>query len=81
MHDRLALWLLALLGVGVAALFGLLQCRPALYPTLTISSEVCAQLARTYHRADIEAACNAASDLAPLIEQLLGESQRHGCPQ
>lgn len=40
---------------------------------------VCMQLAMTYNRPDIAKLCQTASDIAPLLDKLLGESRAAKC--
>ena len=44
-------------------------------PVIQMTAEQCVTIARAYCRPDIALACQTAKDLAPLFEQLLGETQ------
>lgn len=48
---------------------------------VTMTAEQCVAIARAYCRPDIAEACQVAKDLAPLFEQLLGESGNLGAQQ
>jgi len=48
---------------------------------IAMTAEQCVAIARAYCRPDIAQACQTAKDLAPLFEQLLGESSRVGAGQ
>jgi hypothetical protein len=74
-------------GVGIIAVLGCIvaggwsACSAAQTArSLAITSDACVALANAYRRDDIANMCLVSRDLAPLIDQLLGEAQvARGC--